>query len=109
VSAAGFEPATHALKESLKKEPKPPTPVNIKESGIVVSVACVTALLLALGLRIMSANESISEMNAAVAIYNNHVDAEGAVKEFQKSGFDMKKLSIVGKDYHTDEHAQAIC
>jgi hypothetical protein len=52
----------------------------------------------------MSANESISEMNAAVAIYDHHVDAEGAVKELQKSGFDMKKLSIVGKDYHTEEH-----
>ena len=24
--------------------------------------------------------------------------------ELQKDGFDMKKLSIVGKDYHTDEH-----
>ncbi|HLO19164.1 MAG TPA: hypothetical protein VK192_01560, partial [Sphingomicrobium sp.] len=22
----------------------------------------------------------------------------------QRSGFDMKKLSIVGKDYHTEEH-----
>ncbi|MGD0073819.1 MAG: permease, partial [Candidatus Binataceae bacterium] len=30
--------------------------------------------------------------------------AEEAVKNLQKSGFDMKKLSIVGKDYHTDEH-----
>ena len=29
--------------------------------------------------------------------------AEEAVKELQKSGFDMKKLSVVGKDYHTDE------
>jgi len=26
------------------------------------------------------------------------------VKELQRSGFDMKKMSIVGKDYHTDEH-----
>ena len=26
------------------------------------------------------------------------------MKELQKSGFDMKKMSIVGKDYHTDEH-----
>ena len=25
------------------------------------------------------------------------------MKELQKSGFDMKKLSIVGKDYHTEE------
>src|SRR5271154_3976621 len=42
--------------------------------------------------------------NAVVGIYNSHTDAEASVKELQRSGFDMKKLSIVGKDYHTDEH-----
>jgi hypothetical protein len=39
-----------------------------------------------------------------VAIYPSHTAAEAAVKELQQSGFDMKKLSIVGRDYHTDEH-----
>jgi hypothetical protein len=33
-----------------------------------------------------------------VGIYAAHTDAEGAVKTLQKSGFDMQKLSIVGKD-----------
>ena len=42
--------------------------------------------------------------NAVVAIYKSHAEAEAAVKELQSSGFDMKKLSIVGRDYHTDEH-----
>lgn len=42
--------------------------------------------------------------NAAVAVYNNHVEAEGAVQQLQRASFDMKKLSIVGKDYHTEEH-----
>jgi hypothetical protein len=42
--------------------------------------------------------------NAAVALYPNHTAAEAAVKELQRSGFDLKKLSIVGKGYHTDEH-----
>ncbi len=46
----------------------------------------------------------MSEMNSVVAIYKTHSEAEEAVKELQKSGFDMKKLSIVGKDYQTDEH-----
>ena len=46
----------------------------------------------------------MSEKNAVVAVYNTHVEAEEGVKELQKSGFDMKKLSIVGKDYHTEEH-----
>jgi hypothetical protein len=41
--------------------------------------------------------------NAVVAIYKSHPEAEAAVKELHKSGFDMKKLSIVGRDYHTDE------
>ncbi len=44
------------------------------------------------------------EMNSVVAIYGAHSQAEEAVKELQKSGFYMKKMSIVGKDYHTDEH-----
>jgi hypothetical protein len=46
----------------------------------------------------------MSKGNVAVALFNTHVEAENAVKELQKSGFDMKKLSIVGKDYHTEEH-----
>lgn len=45
----------------------------------------------------------MSEKNATIAICNNHTEAEQLVKELQKSGFDMKKLSIVGKDYHTEE------
>ncbi|MBY0449061.1 MAG: general stress protein [Cyanobacteria bacterium] len=40
----------------------------------------------------------------AIAIFNSHIDAEDAIKELQKDGFDMKKLSILGKDYHTNEH-----
>jgi uncharacterized membrane protein len=46
----------------------------------------------------------MSEKNAVVAIYDSHSQAEEALKELQRSGFDMKKLSIVGKDYHTEEH-----
>ena len=46
----------------------------------------------------------MSENNAVVAIYNTHTEAERAIKELQKSGFDIKKLSIVGKEYHSEEH-----
>jgi uncharacterized membrane protein len=42
--------------------------------------------------------------NAMVAMYNSHEEAEQAVKSLQKSGYNMKNLSIVGKDYHTDEN-----
>ena len=46
----------------------------------------------------------MSKGNVGIALFNTHGEAENAVKELQKSGFDMKKLSIVGKDYHTEEH-----
>ena len=40
----------------------------------------------------------------AVGVFGSHLDAERAVKELQKSGYDMKKLSVVGKDYQTEEN-----
>ena len=46
----------------------------------------------------------MSKQNSVVAIFASHNEAENAVRELQKTGFDMKKLSIVGRDYHTDEH-----
>lgn len=46
----------------------------------------------------------MAENSAVVGIYNSHTEAEASIKELQRSGFDMKKLSIVGKDYHTEEH-----
>lgn len=45
----------------------------------------------------------MSKENAGVAILSTHIEAEQAVKELQRSGFDLKKLSIIGKDYHTEE------
>ncbi|MDQ2806803.1 MAG: DUF1269 domain-containing protein [Chloroflexota bacterium] len=44
-----------------------------------------------------------AEQSAIVAVYDTHVEAEEAVRDLQKSGFDMQKLSIVGKDYQTEE------
>ena len=46
----------------------------------------------------------MEKMNSVVAVYATHPQAEEALRAFQSSGFDMKKLSIVGKDYHTEEH-----
>jgi uncharacterized membrane protein len=45
------------------------------------------------------------EMNITIGVYPDHNKAEDAVLKLQKSGFDMKHLSIVGKDYHSEEHA----
>ena len=46
----------------------------------------------------------MNERNAVVGIFNSHTEAETSIKELQLAGFNMKKLSIVGKDYHTEEH-----
>ena len=46
----------------------------------------------------------MSSKNSVAAIYETHEQAEQAVKELQEAGVDMKSLSIVGRDTHTDEH-----
>src|SRR3984957_15254459 len=46
----------------------------------------------------------MSVFNSVVAIYDAHEKAEHAIKELQEAGVDMKSLSIVAKDTHTDEH-----
>jgi uncharacterized membrane protein len=46
----------------------------------------------------------MSKLDAVVAVYATHGEAENAVKELQRAGIDMRTLSIVGKDSHTDEH-----
>jgi hypothetical protein len=42
--------------------------------------------------------------NSFVAVLYTHDKAEQSVRMPKKEGFDMKKLSIVGKEYHTEEH-----
>lgn len=46
----------------------------------------------------------MADTDSVVAVFTSHQDAEAAIKELQQSGFDMKKLSIVGKDYHSEEN-----
>jgi uncharacterized membrane protein len=48
--------------------------------------------------------QTVAELNAVVAVYETHLGAEEAVKELQRAGVDMRTLSIIGKDSHTDEH-----
>jgi len=43
------------------------------------------------------------KLNSCVAVFKSHVEADDAVKRLQKDGFDMHKLSVVGREYHTDE------
>ena len=51
----------------------------------------------------MSQESQIPEKSSLVAIYDTHEEAEQAVREIQKSGLDMKSLSVVGKNYQTEE------
>jgi hypothetical protein len=41
--------------------------------------------------------------DTAIAVFDDHTAAEVAVKKLTEAGFDMKKLSIVGKGFHTEE------
>lgn len=45
----------------------------------------------------------MTDTNAVIAVYATHSEADNAVKQLQRAGFDMKKLSVVGKDVHTDD------
>ena len=51
-----------------------------------------------------SSTQMDSGMNMTAAIYPTHQMAVSAITKLQKTGFDMKKLSIVGTDYHTQEN-----
>jgi hypothetical protein len=46
----------------------------------------------------------MSDTNAVVAVYDTHSAAEDAIDELKRSSFDMTRVSIVGKDYHTEEN-----
>ena len=46
----------------------------------------------------------MSATNSVVAVYDTHEQAEKAIKALQVAGVEMKCLSIVGRNTHTDEH-----
>jgi uncharacterized membrane protein len=45
----------------------------------------------------------MAQNNSVIAIYPSHTAAEEAIQELQRSGYEMKKLSIIGKDFEVDE------
>jgi hypothetical protein len=46
----------------------------------------------------------VNKTDIAVVVYDTHAQAESSIKTLQPAGFDMKKISIIGKDYHTEEN-----
>jgi hypothetical protein len=45
----------------------------------------------------------MNQSNTVIAVYNSHSEAEQAVAKLGAASFDIKKVSIIGKDYHTEE------
>lgn len=45
----------------------------------------------------------MNKTDLAVAVYDTHEQADEAVRELAKAGFDMKSISIVGRDYQSEE------
>jgi hypothetical protein len=46
----------------------------------------------------------LEEKNSVVAVFGQHSAAEHAIKELKDAKFDIKKLSIIGRDYHTEDN-----
>lgn len=42
-------------------------------------------------------------VDTVLAVYRTQAEAQGAVKALQHASFDMRKLSIIGRDYHTEQ------
>jgi len=45
----------------------------------------------------------MANLNSALFVFDNHAAAEDAIRTLSHAGFDMKKLSLVGKGYHSEE------
>lgn len=44
------------------------------------------------------------EYNAVIAVYETHIGAQEALKSLSHAGVDMRSLSIIAKDSHSEEH-----
>jgi len=42
-------------------------------------------------------------IHSVIGVFDTHQATEAAVRELQRSGFDMTRLSIIGKGYQTEE------
>ena len=43
------------------------------------------------------------ETQSPCHIFSTHAQAEEAIRALSRAGFDMKKLSLAGKGYHSEE------
>src|SRR5277367_4024868 len=45
-----------------------------------------------------------TEENSVVAVFGEHPGAENAIRALKREGFDIKRFSIVGRDFHTEDN-----
>src|SRR5271169_6706142 len=83
VSFDNYRPAV-VVAESTKIERKSLRMVGLKHSGGKMA-------------------QTDSKEDSVVAVYAQHTDAENAVNLLEKSDFNIKKLAIVGRGYHTED------
>jgi hypothetical protein len=46
---------------------------------------------------------SMKNLNSVIGVYDTHATAESAVRTLEHGGFDIKRLSIIGKGYQSEE------
>jgi hypothetical protein len=44
-----------------------------------------------------------SQTTAVFALYDTHQEAEAAIRGLQRSGCDLRRLSVIGRDYYTEQ------
>ncbi len=49
--------------------------------------------------------ENADRESNGVAVFETHDGAERAIRALHRAGFDMRRLSIIGRDFHSEEHA----
>ena len=49
-------------------------------------------------------SEEVQNRSSTIATFSGHPAAENAIRDLQKHNFDVTKLSIIGRDYHTQEN-----
>lgn len=54
-------------------------------------------------MKVVLTDSLMTDKHTVVGTFLTHVEAENAVRELQKSDFNMHKISIIGKDYQTNE------
>jgi len=54
--------------------------------------------------QIIPQHHAVQTQTPPVYVFNTHAEAEDAIYQLSKAGIDVKKLSLIGKGYHSEEH-----